>query len=86
MLLANLNMSEDVRSALKDDYKTRYLKYRCILDKGDVYIDEYDPSPELSLILEELTLFQAGEISESQSDVLINQQLPLFIKVLLDRK
>ena len=79
-------MSEDVRSALKDDYKTRYLKFRCMLDKGDFYSDEYDPTSELAEILQELRSSESGEMSESQSDYLINQQLPIFTKVLLDRK
>jgi hypothetical protein len=79
-------MSEDVRSALKDDYKTRYLKFRCMFDKGAFNTDEYDPTPELSEILEELHQSESGIMSESQSDYLINQQLPIFIKVLLDRK
>lgn len=79
-------MSEDVRSALKDDYKTRYLKFRCMLDKGAFNSDEYDPTPELVEILSELRHSESGEMSESQSDYLINQQLPIFTKVLLDRK
>jgi hypothetical protein len=57
-----------------------------MFDKGAFNTDEYDPTPELSEILEELHQSESGVMSESQSDYLINQQLPIFIKVLLDRK
>lgn len=57
-----------------------------MLDKGAFNSDEYDPTPELAEILQELHQLKNGEMSESQSDYLINQQLPIFTKVLLDRK